>query len=153
MAPKPETLTRPKAPDTLALRDKPGKDLTFSDISKALYEAGDVVPMSEFGDGFALLDKNEKGRLVGVPFIILDWNFWEGDFGEAVTLKVITNANEKFRVNDGSTGIRDQMKAIAEKGEQRAIYVKKGLRRSDYEYQDKDGSKKPATTFYLDESA
>ncbi len=136
-----------------ALREKTPKEISFSEVSQALFDAGDIAPASDFGTGFNLLDKNEKGRLVGVPFIILDWNFNEGDFGDFVSLRVITQANERLVLNDGSTGIRDQMREIAESGETRAIYVKKGLRRSDYEYTDKDGTKKPATTFYLDTSA
>jgi hypothetical protein len=146
--------TETKAPDTLALRSKPAKELGFSEISKQLYDAGDIVSASEYGTGFEVLDKDAKGQLVGVPFIILDWVINnEGDFGEFVSLRIVTQDNRKLIVNDGSTGIAKQIREIAEAGELRALYVKKGLRRSDYEYTEKNGAKKPATTFYLDTSA
>jgi hypothetical protein len=145
--------TETKPVDTLALRSKPAKEMGFSEISKQLYEAGDIVSAAEYGTGFEVLDKDAKGQLVGVPFIVLDWTLNEGDFGEFVSLRLVTQDNRKLIVNDGSTGIAKQIREIAEVGEQRALYVKKGLRRSDYEYTAKDGSKKPATTFYLDTSA
>jgi hypothetical protein len=145
--------TETKSVDTLALRSKPAKELGFSEISKQLFDAGDIVSAAEYGTGFEVLDKDAKGQLVGVPFIILDWVINEGDFGEFVSLRLVTQDNRKLIVNDGSTGIAKQVREMAEAGEQRAVYVKKGLRRSDYEYTDKNGAKKPATTFYLDTSA
>jgi len=130
------------------------KDLDYAGIAKTLSDAGELASAAEYGTGFEVLDTKEKGRLVGVPFIVLDWDFHEGDNGDFVSLQVITNANEKLIINDGSTGIFKQMWEINAAGEARAIFVKKGLRRSDYEYTDREtGAKKPATTFYLDTSA
>lgn len=154
MAKTTETTLAPTKPDVDALRFKTPKDVTFGDVLQGLTDAGDIVDGREFGTGYAVLGKDEKGRLAGVPFIIQDWTMNEGDFGSFVSLTILTQSNERLILNDGSTGIAKQMEEISASGNTKAIYVKKGLRRSDYEYTDpKDGSKKPATTYYLDFSA
>lgn len=153
---KTDTLVKPAAPSPLDVwREKTvPKDLAYADVAKTLADAGEMVSAAEFGTGFSLLDGKEKGRLVGVPFIILDWQINEGDFGPFVSLRLITNGSEKLIVNDGSSGICKQMQEIVESGNTKAIFVKKGLRKSDFEYTDpKTGEKKPATTYYLDTSA
>lgn len=130
------------------------KDITYADVARALDASGEVVSAQEFGSGFSVLDTKEKGRLVGVPFIILDWQFNEGDNGQFVSLRVITQANEKLVINDGSTGIYRQLMEIADTGEERAVFCKRGLRVSNYDYTDpKTQEKKPASTYYLDTSA
>lgn len=146
---------KPQTPTPLAVyRTKLPKEATFEQVASALAAANEVVTAAEFGSGFDILDTKEKQRLVGVPFIILDWSFNEGDNGEFVSLRIVTKANEHLIVNDGSTGILRQMQEIGQLGEDRAIFVKKGLRVSNYEYTDKEtGAKKPASTYYLDTSA
>lgn len=154
--PKSDTLA-PAPAATLTTWQTKGfpKDLGYADFAKQLSESGEMVDGSDYGSGFSVLDTKDKGRLVGVPLIILDYNFNDGDNGQFVSLSVVTNANEKLIVNDGSTGIAKQIleinAALPEGDGNKAIFVKKGLRRSDYEYTDKEtGQKKPATTFYLD---
>lgn len=130
------------------------------DDARALAHAvdGDVVDIADspLSTGFAVLATDAKARLVGVPFIILDWRFANGDNGEFVSLVVVTKSNEKLIVNDGSTGIRDQMKRLG--ATPRAIGVRHGLRVSEYDYEDMDKSTgeitiKRAKTYYLDTSA
>lgn len=152
MAKPSDSTTLAKPTDTSKLRTQP-KDLDFAQISKGLFDAGDIVSASEFGNGFAVLETKDKGQLVGVPFIILDWTLREGDNGDYVSLEIVTQDNRKLIVNDGSTGILKQIRDIAETGDTRAIYVKKGLRKSEYTYTDGEGKQKPAVTFYLDTSA
>lgn len=141
------------------LRDaakKNGKALDefgFGDLLAQLQAEGDVISASELGTGWAILNNKEKGRLVGVPVLFMNWSFNEGDNGEFVSVEAITNT-ERLIVNDGSTGIYRQLKDLTESGELRAIYAKHGLRESKYEYEDpKTGEKKPASTFYIDTSA
>lgn len=110
------------------------------------------VDSSTFGTGYELLEK--KDRLVGTPFAILDWAFREGDYDKDrgyVSLIVLTKSGEKWIVNDGSTGIYDQMKGIDKKlgGTPTVIKVGKGLRKSEYTFVDDKGVEKPATTYYL----
>jgi hypothetical protein len=151
--------SKPKV-DTLAMRDKPPADLTFEELSRTLFEANDVIGAAELAAtlpelaSMTVLDSKEKGRLVGVPFFLLNWRQNEGDFGSFWSLIIVTKADEKLVLNDGSTGIGAQMDAIAESGNTKAIYVKKGLRVSKYEYEDpKTHERKPAATYYLDMSA
>jgi hypothetical protein len=132
---------------------KPLAELGFGEILKQLEADGEVMSSTELGNGWSVLDSKEKGRLVGVPLLVLSWIVRDGENGEYVSLNVITNT-EQLIVNDGSTGIRDQIKALAEEGEIRAIYCKRGLRKSEYNYTDpKTKEQKPAVTFYLDTSA
>lgn len=133
-------------------RSTPPKDASFDQVLGTLTQSGEVVPGGDFGTGFAVLGKEDKGRLVGVPFLLLDWHFSDGDYGQMVSLRLITKAGERYVVNDGSTGIRDQMLEIAAKTD-KAIFFRKGLRVSNYEYTDpKTQEKKPASTYYLDVS-
>jgi hypothetical protein len=105
--------------------------------------AGDVL-----GDGFPLLEK--KDSLLETPFVLLDWRFILGDFGEYVSARGITTAGQKFRLNDGSTGIYRQLESYTrQSGKRRGLAVPAGLTRSDYEYTDDKGNTTPASTYYL----
>lgn len=109
----------------------------------------------DLGDGFAVLATEDKARLVKVPLIFIDWRFTLGDQGEFVSAHVITKSGDKYIVNDGSTGIYQQLQEYTERtGKEGGLFASHGLRRSDYTYQDKnDGKMKPATTYYIDTSA
>jgi hypothetical protein len=134
----------------------------FNDAMKLLSDAGITVANAadEIGDGFVLIKgDDEKARLIGVPFILISWNFNAGDFGKPfVSARGITQDGLKFVLNDGGSGIRDQLDKY--KGDMGGLFVPHGLRRSDYGL---DADDKPvklgspesvgkATTFYLDTS-
>ncbi|HVI71481.1 MAG TPA: hypothetical protein VM656_08355 [Pyrinomonadaceae bacterium] len=110
----------------------------------------------ELGDGFALLSKEQKNLLCGVPLLLLEWKFRGGDFGNFVTMRVIARNPDgnvsKYIVNDGSTGIAEQL-ADYQTATQRTggMFVGKGFRRSDYEVEI-DGETRGASTYYLDTS-
>lgn len=129
---------------------------SFADLEKALAGRDDVaiVDASEFGTGYTLLKEEEKRRLVGVKFAMLDYKIVpDGDFGTFVALTVLTAAGDKFIVIDGSTGIKDQIVNEIDPGnggKPAVIMFAKGLRASDYSYYDEKLEKDvPATTFYL----
>jgi hypothetical protein len=104
------------------------------------------------GDGFKLLEN--KDVLQGVEMLLVSWDFHLGDFGEFVSVKLVTRNGDKYILNDGSSGIRDQLMGFtAKKNQKGGLFCKKGLRRSDYTYQDEKGQETPATTYYLDTSA
>lgn len=109
---------------------------------------GDVITtFSESGEWDVVED---KGHLVGVPFVGLRWRFNKGDAGEFVSIEIVTEDARRLIINDGSTGIYQQLKRLTdETGRTTGIACKKGLRRSDYLYQDEKGVERPATTFYL----
>jgi hypothetical protein len=103
------------------------------------------------GNGFRLLDN--KDLLLEVPMLLVKWDFHNGDHGEFVTIHLVTEDNRKYVVNDGSSGIRDQLMQLTSKTNTYGpLLVKKGLRRSDYKYDD-NGTEKDARTYYLDTSA
>lgn len=111
--------------------------------------------ISDYGSGFVILDN--KDRLIGVPFVAIEWRFNSGDFGEFVSAAIVTKNGEKLILNDGSTGIREQFQTVTaqrvSKGHgtpQNGLYVHGGLTRSDYTYTDEKGQETPARTYYLD---
>lgn len=146
---------------------------SIDDALVALQNAGIVARRAsdELGDGFVLLDDNGKRTLVGTPFLIIGASESEGDYGKTmVTLRLITGDNRKYVINDGSTGIREQVVGYLENHDTIAgLMVDKGLRASDYRYcgdcktvnrknavkcKQCDGNDlTPATTYYLDTSA
>lgn len=134
-------------------RDGVPKDFDFDQIGQELAESDGIISSTDLGSGWSVLPTAEKSRLVGVPIIVLDWTFNEGDNGEFVSARVITKANERLVLNDGSTGVCAQLRELEMREETRAVYCKRGLRVSEYDYTDKDGQKRPAKTFYLDTSA
>jgi hypothetical protein len=149
--------------------DELGAISTFEDAARLLVEHGvSVESYSDYGTGFALVPDKDKGTLVGVGFIVLRWRFNdEGDFGTFVSAEIVTAHNEKYVLNDGSTGICAQLQAVTDKriadGHPQpwaGLVVKDGLRRSDYFFNSKTGDKAnkpgehpkdwaPASTYYL----
>lgn len=135
---------------------------SFADLAKLINETGiDRTDISDvLGDGFELLSTPEKNQLVDRPFAIVSWAFSVGDQGEFVTLHCITKDDRKVIINDGSTGIHDQVKALHAAGVTPVVFVPKGLRRSDYVRKDEfnapilddQGREQHATTYYLNTS-
>ena len=129
-------------------------------------EFGGAEDWAEVSGDWPVLE--DKTRLVGVPFIIAGFAKRDGDNGEYVSLNVVTQADERFIVNDGSTGIFRQVDALVRGRAERGVapflplLVPGGLTRSDY-YRHKaegtivktlpDGAKasdwQRGTTFYL----
>ena len=131
---------------------------SFDDVAAMFNDNGIAVEtITDYGTGFSVVD---KARLVGVPMLLIEWRFNDGDFGEFVSVAAITKANEKVIFNDGSakSGILSQLRLVTqqriERGSdtpQTGLLVEGGLTRSDYTYEDEKGQQRPATTFYLAE--
>jgi hypothetical protein len=149
---KPEIAVSERSKSALKLRNADVRNIKTWEEAAALFDEAGVVDASILGDGFQILRRKDKDQLIGKAFLILDFKEIEGDFGGFVTLRVVTKANEKFRLSDGSTGIYTQLMEIREEtGREGGIVVKNGLTRSDYTYTDpSDNSEKPAYTYYLD---
>lgn len=140
----------------------------------AAHEAEDL------GDGFRLATEEDKKRLVGVPLMLLDWTFREGDYTDQyVSIMAVAQMEGgvigKYIINDGSTGIRVQLREYQdETGRTGGLMVRNGLRMSEYPVNMEDGETKgmpfkskqeyrhhvaqgkkvgEARTFYLDTSA
>lgn len=147
---------------------------SFEDaLSLAADTHGGVVDASkEIGDGFALLDEEGKARLVGVPLIFMEWTFYSGDYGSNfVSSRVVVRNPDggmsKYIINDGSTGIADQLARVQNStGRTGGLFCRYGLRVSEYTYctscssvvrPDVDSAHaanhKKAATYYLDTRA
>ncbi len=129
---------------------------------------------TELGDGFRVANEEDERRLIGVPLMLLEWRWNDGDFGEFVSIVAVAQGADgqatKWILNDGSTGIREQVRDFETKyGRNGGLMVRQGLRVSDYttdldtgkpinkkdlvEYH-KEGKKTgKGYTFYLDTSA
>lgn len=109
---------------------------TFEDAVRLSADVwGEITPAGEhIGNGFSILPKDQKSRLVGVGFLILAMKFHEGDFGEYVSMLIMTANNDRLILNDGSTGIYYQARTLAETvGRTGGIHVSDGLRVSEYD--------------------
>lgn len=94
-------------------------------------------------------DIAEKKSLIGVPFVIYRIDRKMGDYNrEFVTVHAITKDRTVIVFNDGSTGVCDQLKGQTASPDS-PIFCPKGLRVSRYTYEDDDGNKSPAETYYL----
>lgn len=127
-------------------------------LAKSDSSTGELESFADYGNGFTVLPTDEKARLVKVPFVALAWAFHDGDNGEFVSVTIVTKTGEKLILNDGSTGIRDQLRKVTDKRTARGadevkatagLVCPNGLRRSDYEYHDANGVVKNATTYYI----
>jgi hypothetical protein len=104
------------------------------------------------GNGFQLLAN--KDTLIDVPLVILQWRFNPGNFGEFVSMMIVTKDGRKFVVNDGGSGICAQLATYTNAtGRHGGMLVAKGFTRSDYTYEDEKGEEHPASTYYLNTSA
>lgn len=118
----------------------------------------DLVDFDEVMPSFQILNKENKETLCGIELLLLDWRFnlskkiiKNGHQAEFVSVLCLNmDSGEKVIINDGSTGIYQQLKAVTNlKGIQGGLLVRGGLRKSEYPYETPDGSIVEATTYYL----
>lgn len=131
---------------------------SFDDaLSLASQELGEIADVGEtLGNGFAVLEN--KDALIDVPCLFLSWNFNNGDFGEFVSAMVVARSesggSRKVILNDGSTGIFQQLEAYTKRtGKMGGLIARHGLTRSDYDYTDDKGQVRPASTYYINTAA
>ena len=134
-------------------------------VINAVFDGHIIEADKVMGTGFGLAD--DKAAFIGVAFIIMKAEQNASDKGEKGrfwSLHVVAKDGRKAIVNDGGTGIADQMDALAERhpdlfsvssndGAKRLalsqpMLVKKGLRMSNYVHP----TAGPSVTFYLDTS-
>lgn len=125
-------------------RDELASIETFDDAVRLAESAYGVTVFADsneagIGDGFKVGTEDDKARLVGVPLYFLEWTFREGDYGDGgyASVKCIQRDDAgravKWILNDGSTGIYEQLRDFARKtGRQGGLAVKHGLRVSEY---------------------
>lgn len=129
---------------------------SLDDLLVLMDSTGGVDSVDDYGTGFEIL--KDKNRLIDNPFAIAEWRFSPSKQygGEFVSALVVTKAGEKLILNDGGTGICDQLRTITDRrisagrrNPQTGLLVSRGLRRSDYTYEDEKGAQIEASTYYL----
>lgn len=129
---------------------------TLDDALRMLTESGVATEsIADYGNGFTVC--NDKNVLVGQAFVIVQWRFNDGDYGEAfVSANIVTEDGRKLVLNDGGTGIRAQLQQVTTKrlsdnaaNPQAGLLCKRGLTKSEYNYESAPGKWTPAVTFYL----
>lgn len=130
-----------------------------TDMDTALAMLGSVTDIEDFADygsGFDILEN--KDNLIGVPFVVLEWRFTDSQkYSQTfASMVVVDEKNNKYIVNDGSTGICAQLQMVTQQRidqgkayPQAALICRKGLRRSDYTVEDSQGKELEASTYYL----
>ena len=127
---------------------------SLQDALDALSGLGATVDSyNEYGTGFSVVDKQ---TLAGVPFVILEWRFNNGTYGEFVSCLIVTKDGVKAVLNDGSTGVCKELSMVTASrlrngvaNTQSGLIVENGLKRGDYTYTDENGKETPATTWHL----
>lgn len=108
----------------------------FADaMAVAAQIAGPEIPVvaEEIGDGFTVLPTDKKGTLIGVPMVLLKWEWHLGDNGPFVSVHLVTADGGKFIVNDGSTGIYSQLQEYSRNsGRDGILRAPHGFRESVY---------------------
>lgn len=127
----------------------PGTDWANLSFSELMAGAGDQLVTIESA---SVID---KAQLVNVPFIIVSWKWNTGKQGpETMASMVITLSRpvdtetgpvDRGVINDGSTGIAEQLRKLEAKGITGLVAVPKGLRMSTYDHPEHG----PSKTFYL----
>ena len=136
---------------------------SVEDLDQYFADQGGILEFK--GSPFTLLRKEEKSQLEDRPFTVVDTRWYDSkQFGNLVcAVMLITdepiNGENKFLINDGSTGVRQQMEAMVTHSKRRGGFrCPRGLKASHYEVWDKvdldgepmDGAKKiQATTYYV----
>lgn len=123
------------------------KQLTFADLADIpVSDANEALGEDQFGP---ILE--DKGKLVGVPLIVLAWTFNEGDMGTFTSMLILTQNDRRFIVNDGSTGICSQLQALtARTGQTGMLACPRGFTVSEYDKELPNGKVTRAKTFYIE---
>lgn len=108
---------------------------TFEEMEEFFASEGGILTFE--GSAYSVLDKD---KLIGVPFMIADVRFWHSDKydREAVSVMLLTKTTiedkDHFVINDGSTGIYEQVKQMVQSsGRKAGIMCPNGLRVSEYD--------------------
>ncbi len=136
---------------------------TYADFERLVREQhGDIETAAEvLGDGFSILRKDDKGRLAGIPVLVMSWTWNKGDYDTPfVSLRVIARfpggAMGKYIVNDSGAGIAEQIAKYEIAKERKTgkrpsggLFLQKGFTASTYD-KEIDGKTITATTYYID---
>jgi hypothetical protein len=108
-----------------------------------------VDAADEIGNGFEILRSDQKHLLIDQPFYVLTVDFQEGDIGPFCSALIVTEGGKKYVLNDGGTGIYQQLEDWCNTQNKRGgMMVNHGLRESKYDLPEEYGGG-VGTTYYL----
>jgi hypothetical protein len=131
---------------------------SFKDAVSYLEDTGAIsADQAAELSGFGLLPGKNKALLVGVPFVIVEFEFRIGrDNSSFVECAIVTTKNERYLMRDSSKGIFQQLKSLYEErlaaGHPHptlAYYARKGLTFQDYNYVAPSGESTKSRTYFL----
>ena len=129
-----------------AMKKMLGENNMTEEMTKPAAVLATTMSFDELAAGSAYIDQPEvvdKETLIGKEFVILDVKINEtGDFGPFCSLTCLLRDKSQVVINDGSTGVYKQ---VTEGGITAPHYCRKGLRVSEYEWE----NGKRAKTYYL----
>jgi hypothetical protein len=133
------------------------EEVSFEDLIRIAEEGSGVI---EFVG--SIWEVCDKSLLIDEPFMIYDVRHYEGKFGPAVAVMLVSKEQLKgsngpqdhFVINDGSTGLYQQVIGMVKRsGKKSGILCPRGLRASTYDYDITDGFGEritgEATTYYV----
>jgi hypothetical protein len=131
--------------------------MTASEYAEWLASENVTVEAFDGGSEWTLI--GDKADLVGVPFIIamLRWNDVKNKSGQPTGKQFVSvmaytkDEGKKIVFNDGSTGVAQQLSTyVAKHDRDTGILCDKGLRVSEYDYEDPEtGITTRAKTYYI----
>ena len=131
---------------------------TFNDAVTQLWALSALTDEQyESLSGFGLLPGNRKQELVGVPFMIIHFEFKPGkNESSFVECHIITTNDQRYIVRDSSRGIHEQLRQIYQDRVSAShpvpncgVYVRKGLTYRDNPYESPSGERMTTRTFFL----
>ncbi len=138
--------------NTTLFTDEQLASITSMRDAAQLLDAAGVTAESidDYGTGFRVVDAAE---LVGMEFLILAWRFNPGAYGKSfVSFEAVTVRGDKVIINDGGTGICDQLMEVTRKRTERkhphpqaGLHVPRGIATSSYWYDPDDPTHKSKT--------
>lgn len=131
---------------------------TFNDAVNKLWSL-EVLSDEQYAQlsGFGLLPGNRKHELVGVPFLIIKFEFKTGkNESSFVECHIITTNDARHILRDSSRGIHEQLRQIHQdrvnSGHPKpnyGVYARKGLTYRDNPYESPSGEKLTTRTYFL----
>jgi hypothetical protein len=133
---------------------------TFEDalaLAAEIYGQENLVRADQvLGNGFHILQKNEKHKLIGTTCLFLSWRFNESKYAEDpfVSALVVTKDGGKYILNDSGYGVRNTLWEYTEtSGRSGGLVAVNGLNKYDGEHIDEHtGEVTPYTTYFIDTS-
>lgn len=131
-------------------------DFSTPEQAFAFFARHDAPIDDDITDGVASLTLVQKGTLIAVPFLAVNWRFNDNETGTFVSVEFMSQAGDRGVFNDGGTGVMAQLAAITAERESAGHkfptsgrLVRKGLRVSRYSFTNEKGKEQQAETYYL----